>query len=730
MATFRFNRSGFPRLVFSFLARLLPFRHNMRAIAALGRLEGALGDTGVAVFEIDLRQRTIFASGTLRALLGQPPMAREQNRVIDLDEWNADVSAEEVENWRLAIQRHDLLDTDRSEMTHSVIGADGSISWLLTKTRFERDGAGRITRLRGAVMDITERKHTDLQLEHARAELKQQVMDWQNLHALSTQLLRPVPAPEHARAILETVTAFHEAEMGLISIFDQVTGELTVTASMGISPAALHQMTQGRLAGNAGASGLAFVERRQIVIEDTETDPRYVRSRAWSRQLGYRAIYCTPFFRASGEILGVVTVHFPTPRRPDERELKLAEFYAASVALFHERLHSETLLHQERDRNRSMLGKLRDVDRRKDEFVAMLAHELRNPLAPISMAAQILNLPGLGEKKLRDTSDIISRQASHMSRLVDDLLDVSRVTRGLVKLACEPVDMRLAAGAALEQSRALLRARGHRLDLRLGDEPAWIAGDRTRMTQVIVNLLNNAAKYTPAGGDIVLQIELLAGRIELSVRDNGIGIGEELMPVLFDLFSQAIRPADRSQGGLGLGLALVKNLVELQGGSVRAASGGENKGSCFTLSLPRLPEPVSGERRQVERIASGDAGARPLQLMVVDDNVDAANTLAEILEAAGHHVRLYHDARSALAAAQLDVPHCLVLDIGLPDMDGYELARRLRAAVPTSGAMLIALTAYGQAQDHQRSRDAGFDHHLIKPADTTRLHALLALVKI
>lgn len=367
------------------------------------------------------------------------------------------------------------------------------------------------------------------------------------------------------------------------------------------------------------------------------------------------------------------------------------------------------------------------ADRRKDEFLAMLAHELRNPLAPISTAAQLLKFVRLDERRVRETSEIIARQAQHMSSLIDDLLDVSRVTRGLIVLEREDHDMKAVVAEAVEQARPLIRARQHRLAVQMTDEPVWVRGDRTRLVQVIANLLNNAAKYTPEGGEIALRLDAQAGLARVTVRDNGIGIAEDLLPHVFELFSQGQRSPDRSQGGLGLGLSLVKSLAELHGGSVSAHSEGTDRGSEFTVFLPRLP--VSGQARPPDAAQKAPAAgvpAKSLRILIVDDNADAANSLAMLLQAQGHQVTVEYSARDGFERAQLEAPQVLLLDIGLPDMDGNALARRLRGLPQTARATLVALTGYGQQQDRMQSKSAGFDHHLVKPADSAVLTQLLA----
>jgi PAS domain S-box-containing protein len=377
------------------------------------------------------------------------------------------------------------------------------------------------------------------------------------------------------------------------------------------------------------------------------------------------------------------------------------------------------------DRKQNEL-KLREADRNKDEFLAMLAHELRNPLAPISAAAEVIGRGRLDDERLKRTSGIISRQARHMSALVDDLLDVSRVTRGLVSIERTPLDMNAIVANAVEQTRPLMTAREHLLTLTRAPGPAMVMGDQKRLVQVLANLLNNAAKFTPPGGRIELRLDAgdgADGRVLVSVRDSGIGIAAELKDRMFDLFAQAKRTPDRSQGGLGLGLALAKSLVELHGGGIDFVSEGPNKGSLFTVSLPASRQDLAVAPADRSPQASDAGGA--LRIMLVDDNVDAAGMLAMLLEVQGYLVHVEHEPHAALAAATAAPPDVCILDIGLPDMDGNELARRLRARPGTRGAKLIAVTGYGEQRDIDASFAAGFDAFFSKPVDSDKLHRLL-----
>ncbi|MGX4642944.1 ATP-binding protein [Massilia sp. SYSU DXS3249] len=390
----------------------------------------------------------------------------------------------------------------------------------------------------------------------------------------------------------------------------------------------------------------------------------------------------------------------------------------------------EQLLLSEREARRAA----ENQNQAKDEFLAMLAHELRNPLAPIMAAAHMLKLSGGTEAIVKRTSEIIVRQVDHMKSLIHDLLDVSRVTRGLVAIERQRVDIGSVVQSAVEQAEPLVASNRHQLLVDVRTPDAVVLGDRKRLVQVLSNLLHNAAKYTPSGGRIALTVDTRERQLVLSVTDNGIGIDPALMPHVFDLFKQARRTADRSQGGLGLGLALVRSIVALHGGEVEGHSEGAGKGTRFTITLPLLAgqavqEEGQGAAQEVAQEPARDGAgirAEPLELMIVDDNLDAARTLAALLEAKGHGVTVMADAHGAIEHSRRAPLPLYILDIGLPDLDGYELARRLRASPGTAHAVLVALTGYGQMHDQDRAFAAGFDHHFVKPIDIAALDRILA----
>ncbi len=368
---------------------------------------------------------------------------------------------------------------------------------------------------------------------------------------------------------------------------------------------------------------------------------------------------------------------------------------------------------------------LQEADRRKDEFLAMLAHELRNPLAPIRNAVEVLKRLAFPNSKLQWAREVIDRQVSHITRLVDDLLDISRIIRGKIMLQKVPVELATIIDQAVESTRSLIESQQHRLEVSLPAPPVRLEGDSVRLTQILSNLLNNAAKYTEKGGHIWLEAQVKGNTLVLRVRDNGAGIPDTLLPYVFDLFTQAERTLDRSQGGLGIGLTLVRNLVELHGGRIEAKSAGPGKGAEFTVYLPGVLEAAADMSPEVD----GEAASKPAtgaRILVVDDNVDVAESMAVLLELEGHRVQTVYTAHAALETARTFRPEVVLLDIGLPGMDGYEVAKRLRTFPETRKVLLIALTGYGREEDRARSKAAGFDQHLVKPVEPETLNELIA----
>jgi len=396
----------------------------------------------------------------------------------------------------------------------------------------------------------------------------------------------------------------------------------------------------------------------------------------------------------------------------------------AAIALDNARLYSS--LQREIVRSREAEESLQDANRRKDEFLAMLSHELRNPLAPIRNAVEVIRRLAPPDPKLTMARDVVDRQVTLLARLVEELLDVSRISQGKIQLKKEAVDLGRIIAHSVETARPLIDGRGQTLTVAVPAAPVWLSADFARLSQVVANLLNNASKYTGEGGGIDLTASAGEGEASIVVRDNGAGIEPQLLDRVFDLFVQGDRALDRGQGGLGRGLTLVKRLVELHQGHVAVASDGPGRGATFTVTLPCISAVETPQQRAVQAspaVRGPEVYGR--RVLVVDDNIDAAESTAAFLRLEGHEVKAVHDGLQALSSLKVFDPHVVVLDIGLPGLDGYAVARQLRARGDTNHVLLIALTGYGQKEDRRRAADAGFDYHYVKPADPREIQAAI-----
>jgi signal transduction histidine kinase len=440
------------------------------------------------------------------------------------------------------------------------------------------------------------------------------------------------------------------------------------------------------------------------------------------------AVLMTDLDRLRGYECGAVD-YVPVPVVPAILRAKVsifAELFRKTRAL--ERLNSEL---EERVAERTSALEattqaLQEAGHRKDEFLAMLAHELRNPLAPIRTAVELLRLKELAEPHRNRARDVIERQVEHLVKLIDDLLDVSRITRGMITLQLEPVLIGAIVARAVETARPVIDLHRHVLEIDLPDELISVEGDKTRLVQVLANILHNAAKFMDPGGRIQLIVRREGQSVAITIADTGIGIAPELVPRIFELFTQVHSKSERAQGGLGIGLALVRRLTEMHGGSVSVHSDGQGRGAAFTVRLPVMASPlavVSSQRKDPGVIPE----IEPQRILVADDNHDAAEALSLQLQLAGHDVRTAHDGAEAIAIARTFDPDIVLLDLGMPKMDGYEAARELRLR-STEGRRLtlIALTGWGQQQDRDRTADAGFDAHLVKPVAEAQLFNALA----
>jgi PAS domain S-box-containing protein len=559
--------------------------------------------------------------------------------------------------------------------------------------------------------DITQEKEFEQQLrEENRIN--------ETLHKLGASFATELDEQKLLQLITDEATALTGAQFGSF-FFNVVDGRGESYMLYTLSGVPREAFARFPMPRNTAIFSPTFAGQGVMRLDDVTKDPRYGKSAPHhgmpQGHLPVRSYLAIPVLTRKGEVLGGLFFGHSEPGRFREQQERILVGLVpqAAIALENARLY-KTLRASEEKAQRAV-EQASEADRRKDEFLAMLGHELRNPLAPIVTALQLMRTRS-NEVAPHERS-VIERQVGHLSRLVDDLLDVSRITRGKIELKRQPVELSEVVRKAVEIASPVLEERNHHLTLDVPGAGAAVDADPVRLAQVVANLLNNAAKYTEPRGRILLSVGRQGAEVLIRVRDNGIGIEPSLLPRLFQLFTQGKRALDRSQGGLGLGLTLVKSLVEMHGGSVSATSDGPGKGSEFTVRLPALEAPALARQPNAAPAPSA-ARRRSLQrILVVDDNPDAADTLAEALRLEGHEVRVALDGPGALAIAPGFRPHSALLDIGLPVMDGYELAGRLRNHPALAGIRLIAVSGYGQPTDRRRSLDAGFAEHLVKPVE-------------
>ncbi len=546
-----------------------------------------------------------------------------------------------------------------------------------------------------------------LELRLAEASLRKQSSRLRLLWEAASVLLTTEEPDVMMRALFAKIAP----HFGLDTYFNFMVADggdvLRLESSVGVTAEEARRI--GHVAFGESVCGNVALQRRPIVATHIQqsTDPMV----QIVKQYGLRVYACNPLL-VEGRLLG--TLSFASRRRDefDGDEVEFLQTISQYVTVAYERLR--------------LIRQLRDTDRRKDEFLATLAHELRNPLAPIRNALEVLRLTADdGDSAARHARALMERQLGQMVRLIDDLLDVSRITRGKLELRKERVELRTVINNAVDTARPLIESRGHELLVALPGEPVFLDGDPMRLAQVFSNLLNNAAKYTDRGGSIWLTAAARNGTATVSVRDTGVGIPADALPFIFEMFMQVDRSLEKSQGGLGIGLTLVKLLVELHGGTVEAKSSGVGAGTAFAVCLPVLDSPAAAVRAGAAQVAAAPATCR---VLVADDNRDAAESMGIMLRLMGNEVRLAYDGEEAVEAAARFHPDLVLLDIGMPRLNGYEAARRIRAEAAAPAPRLVALTGWGQDEDKRRASEAGFDEHFTKPVDPGDLLRIVAEV--
>ena len=581
-----------------------------------------------------------------------------------------------------------------------------------------RNARGTIVAASKVARDVSERQRTEHALRESEKRLVAEAQALTRLNELSTRLWASRSLDDGLEEILAAALELLGADQGNLQLLDPAGDVLRIVAQRGFERTFLDFFREVRVADES-ACGRALRFGQRVVIDDVESEASFAPYRTIARAAGFRSVISSPLIGADGTRVGVISTHYPIVHRPGAQELGRLDLYLRQASDFIERCKLDETLRQNEEA-------LREADRRKDEFLAVLAHELRNPLAPIRYALATAKKSAQSGEQRRRAEEVVERQVAHMSRLLDDLLDISRITRGMLELKKSHVELHQVIAAAVETARPLIDSKHHRLSLDLPQHAVWLEADAVRVAQVFANLLINAAKYTDPGGHIELRATQQPHQVSVTVRDNGIGIPSELMPRLFTLFSQVHATTGRMQDGLGVGLSLVRGLVALHGGTVEARSEGAGRGSEFTVHLP-LGAPGAGTCAADDATAV-PAAAQPLRILVVDDSRDAADICAMLLELSGHRVQTAYSGHRALEVAEAFQPQVLLLDIGLPDMDGYQLARSIRSAPWGHSACLVAVTGWGQEQDRRRASEVGFDHHLTKPVEAEALDSLLRSV--
>jgi signal transduction histidine kinase/CheY-like chemotaxis protein len=524
-------------------------------------------------------------------------------------------------------------------------------------------------------------------------------------------------------ALLDAALNIAGAPKGNVQVLDPSTGALKIAVHRGFAEPFLDFFREVG-ADHVAACASAMQAGERVVVRDVLESAIFAGqpSRQVLLDAGVRAVQSTPLVASDGRVLGMMSTHFEHPHAPDEWVLRMLDILARQAADYLQRVHADQTLRQnERE--------LREADRRKDEFLATLAHELRNPLAPVRTGLHLRREAGSDPHVKQRVMDTLDRQVTHMVRLVDDLLEVSRVSRSKIDLRKELVDLASLVRTAIETVGPTVAARGQRLEVHLPSQPVWLEVDPVRLAQVIGNLLNNATKYTDPGGLISIHGIVDGRQVSVSVRDTGVGIPSEMLPCVFDLFTQIDRTLGRAQGGLGIGLALVKHLMEMHGGSVEARSDGPGRGSEFVvrLSTAAAPRAASAPDDYPSTLSAVAAG---LRCLVVDDYPDSADTLAMLLATTGADVRTTYDGTSALAEIRAWRPSVVFLDLGMPGLDGYEVARQTRADSRLREITLVAVTGWGQQEDRRRTHESGFDAHLVKPVAIDALIGYLQSLQV
>jgi signal transduction histidine kinase/response regulator RpfG family c-di-GMP phosphodiesterase len=628
------------------------------------------------------------AEGLIQALAGEPAWSELPVLVLSPAGTHSAATADMLE------RLHNVTLLERPVRTANLV------SVLRTALRARR----RQYELRDQLVEL---RQTEEQVRVLNDQLLSDLARMSRLHQVSTRLTRTGDMESLLYEILDAAMEINRADMGNVQLLEG--DALRIVAQRGFKEPFLNFFQVVRH-DTATACSEAMKTGERVLVEDIACSPLVAGSEEGKVMLeaGVRAVQCTPLLSRAGEMLGMLSLHYRAPQRSEPGDLRALDLLARQAADFIERVQGEEAI--------------KEADRRKDQFLATLAHELRNPLAPIRNALQIMALAEDNAVLAAEARRMIDRQLGQLVRLIDDLLDVSRITRGKLELRKERVEISAVIRNAVDTALPLIESAGHTLEVKLPPGPVFLDADPIRLAQVFANLLNNAAKYMERGGRIWLTAEQDEDGIKVSVRDTGIGIPAEALTTVFDIFVQVDGSAGRHQGGLGIGLMLVKQLLELHGGSIEARSGGIGQGAEFIARLPMAVSQATAASAEHERhdLAAG------CRILVADDNSDAAESMGLMLRMMGNEVRTVHDGAQALEEAAEFRPDLVLLDIGMPRMDGYEAARHIREQAWGRDMVLIALTGWGQDEDKRRAAEAGFDRHFTKPIQPADVVGLIA----
>jgi PAS domain S-box-containing protein len=692
--------------VVGLVAAILNITDRKRAEDTLRQQEAIIravnDNTSELIFMKDRAGRLTYANAATLRLIG---MTAEQA----LGSLDRDNFTEPAEYLSTAANDRRVVETGQALTIEELYTSpDGQKHVFLSTKSPLRDERGEVIGVVGVSQDITDRKRAEEQLRASEQRLATELEAMTRLHALSTRLLPADNLNAALDDLLENAILTSGADFGNIQVYNPQMGALEIIVQRGFQQDFLDYFRTVRV-DEGSACAQAMQSGQRIIIEDVNLDVAFEPHCPVAAAAGYRAVQSTPLKNRSGTVVGMLSTHFRTPHVPSERDRRLLDLCARHAADLIERFRYEQAL--------------KDADRRKDEFLATLAHELRNPLAPLRNGLQVMKLARNDGSAVDQARTMMERQLGQMVRLIDDLLDMSRISRGKVELRRERIELLKIIQQAVETSRPLIEENGHDLTIDAPPDPIFVDADATRLAQVFSNLLNNAAKYTERGGHVTLTVERQGSDAVVGVRDTGVGIPAHMLPKVFEMFTQVDRSLERSQGGLGIGLSLVKGLVEMHGGSVEAKSDGHGMGSDFLVRLPVVLSLVGRREEKGDDKATATSGRR---ILVVDDNRDAALSLAMILKSMGNDTQTAYDGMEALDLGAAFKPDVVLLDIGMPKLNGYEVARRIRQQPWGKNLVLVALTGWGQEEDRRHSQEAGFNLHMVKPVEPAALEKLLA----